>query len=156
LETSRYRKPVYVITGVKIVSGAKGATRTLRAADCAVGAQVDGTVLSGGMVPVSGGPEFRRGKATKSVVSWEGSTDFVFAYKVSEVRVSKAGEVKREREYTKGALYEEGGEKHDVEPLAVKAMEGLSVELHDDFNAEAVEEGDGVVTYGTPVPADED
>jgi hypothetical protein len=156
LETSRYRKPVFVITGVKIVSGARGATTTSRAVDGMVGAQVDGTALSGGMAPVGGGPEIRYGKATKSAVSWEGSTDFVFAYKVSELRVSKAGEVKREREYTKGALYEDGARTYEVEPLAVNAVNSPSVESHDGFNAEIVDEGDGVITYGTPVPADED
>jgi hypothetical protein len=156
LETARYRKPVYVITGVKIVSGAQGATSTLRAVDGMVGAQVDGTVLTGGMVPVGGGPEFRRGKATKSAVSWGGSTDFVFAYKVSEVRVSKSGEVKHEQEYTKGALYEDGAKKPEIEALAVEVVEeSPSVKSQNEFDAETVEDGDNVVTYGVPVPADD-
>lgn len=155
LETSRYHKPVYVITGVKIVSGAQGATTTSRLVDGMVGAQVDGTILSGGMVPVAGGPEFRRGKATKSAVSWKGSTDFVFAYKVSEVHVSKSGEVKREREYTKGALYEDGPGEHKVEPLIASVVEGPSAETQDGFDVEVVEEDDEVITYGILMPDDD-
>lgn len=156
LETSRYHKPVYVITGIKIVSGAQGATKTSKSVDGSVGAQVDGTVLSGGMVPVGGGPEVRRGKATKNAVSWEGSSDFVFAYKLSEVRVSKSGEVKREREYTKGALYEDATKKPEADPLDVALVDGPTAQPQDGFDAEAVEEGDGVVTYGVPVLVEED
>jgi len=156
LETSRFRKPVYIITGIKIVSGAQGATKTSRSVDGMVGAQVDGTVLSGGVVPVGGGPEIRRGRGTKSVVEWKGSSDFVFAYKVSEVRVSRAGEVKREREYTKGAIYEDGVEMREADTLVPALVECLSVNLEGGFDAEGVEEGGVVVTYGVPVLVEEE
>jgi len=151
LETSHYRKPVYIITGVKIVSGAQGATTSSRAVEGVVGAQVDGTVLSGGMVPVGGGPEVRRGKETKNAVSWEGSTDFVFAFKVSEVRVGKSGEVKRERDYTKGALYGNEPEKEVADPLTKSIGDVSSLESQHSYKIEAVEEDDVVVTYGVPI-----
>lgn len=148
LETSHYRKSLYIITGVKIVSGAQGATTSSRAAESVVSTQVDGTILSGGMVPVGGGPGIKGRKEIKHAVSWKGSTDFVFAFKVSEVRVSKLGEVKRERDYTKGALFEDRTEKDKVNPLAVSVVDASALELQDDFISEAVEEGDAVVTYG--------
>jgi hypothetical protein len=152
LETCRYRKPVYIITGIKVVSGAQGATTSSRAVEVVVGAQVDGTVLSGGMAPVGGGPEVRHGKETKNVVSWEGSTDFVFAFKVSEVRVSKSGEVKRERDYTKGALYEDRPEKVVATALESSIVDGSSLEPQLGYNFESVLEGDNMVAYGVPVP----
>jgi hypothetical protein len=153
LETCRYRKPVYIITGVKVVSGAQGATTSSRAVEGVVGAQVDGTVLSGGMAPVGGGPEVRGGKVTKNALSWEGSTDFVFAFKVSEVRVSKSGEVRRERDYTKGALYEDRPTKDVAGPLSIVEMP--PPESQHGYKAEAVQEDDDVVTYGIPVLDDE-
>jgi hypothetical protein len=155
LETSRFHKPVYIITGIKIVSGAQVSTKTSRALDGMVGAQVDGMVMSGGMVPVGGGPEIRRGKASKNAVSWKGSSDFVFAYKVSEVLVSKSGKVKRERDYTKGALYEDVSEEREAGPLDVELVDGVSAQPHHGFDAEVVKEGDVVVTYGVSVPSEE-
>jgi hypothetical protein len=156
LETSRYHKHLYVITGTKIVSGAQGATKTSRALDGKVGAHVDGTIVSGGMVPVGGGPEVRRGRATKTAVAWEGSSDFVFAYKVSEVQVNKLGEVTREREYTKGAMYEDAVAKREPGPLGVVLVDGTNMQTQDGLSAEAVVEGKEVVTYGIPVPVGED
>ena len=155
LETCRYRKPVYIITGIKIVSGAQGTTTSSRSVGGVVGAQVDGTVLSGGLAPVGGGPEVRRGKETKNAVSWEGSTDFVFAYKVSEVRVSKSGEVKRERDYTKGALYEDRAEVDMADSLALSIAEVPALESQHSYKTEAVEENDVVVTYGISIPGEE-
>jgi hypothetical protein len=156
LETTRYHKPVYVITGIKIVNGAQGVTKTLKSVESMVGAQVDGTILSGGMVPAGGGPKIRRGKATKNAVSWTGSSDFVFAYKVSEVRVSKLGEVKRERDYTKGALYGDEVKVPEPDSLVPTLVDSLSASLDGDFDAEAVKEGNAVVRYGVPVPVEED
>lgn len=62
------------------------------------------------MVAVGGGPEVRAGRKRKFKVSWEGSTDFVLAYKVSKVKVDKEGNVKEEKEDRKGAFLEHESE----------------------------------------------
>ena len=137
------------------MSGAQGATTSSRAIEGIVGVQADGTILSGGIVPVGGGPGVRRRKETKNAVSWKGSTDFVFAFKVSEVRVSKLGELKCERDYTKGALFEDRAEKDEAKLLAVSVVDASALEPQDGFNSKAIEEGDTVVTYGVVIPNDD-
>jgi hypothetical protein len=82
-------------------------------------AQVDGTILSGGMVPVGGGHEVRGGRAKKLKISWMGSSDFVLAFKVSKVYVTPNGEVKKEKEYLKGAFLELSREDEESTKLAI-------------------------------------
>ncbi|KAF2025167.1 hypothetical protein EK21DRAFT_117095 [Setomelanomma holmii] len=150
LETSRYRKSVYIITGVKVVSGAKGATTKSRGTEGMLGVQADGTILSGGMVPVGGGPELSRGRETKAAVSWEGSTDFVLAYKLSEVRVRKSGELKQERDYLKGALLGDAPNEDEPEALAVEVVGNPEFVASSGFVLEDLVEDDEVVSYGVP------
>ncbi|KAF6812643.1 hypothetical protein CSOJ01_05062 [Colletotrichum sojae] len=85
LQTSRYRKPVYIITGVKIVTGAKANSTKSRSVGGNLAVEVDGTLLSGGAVPIGGGPGIEGKVGKKAGTSWEGSSDFVFAYRVSKV-----------------------------------------------------------------------
>jgi len=153
-EGSRRPKPIYIITGIKIVHGAQGTTTTSRGVKGVVGAQVDGTLLSGGIVPVGGGPEISHGRTSKSAISWEGSTDFVFAFKVSEVRVSQAGTVKGEREYTKGALLEDADAKKQAVAVAISTIDGVRIESLDGYKSMAVDDGNAVVMYGVPVATD--
>ncbi|KAF2683622.1 hypothetical protein K458DRAFT_418596 [Lentithecium fluviatile CBS 122367] len=148
LERKRFRKHVYVITGIKIVSGAKCSTTDSRATEVLAGAQVDGTILSGGMVPMGGGPEIHGGRAKKLKISWEGSTEFVLAFKVSKVRVDQSGKVKREEEYLKGAFLEVKPEKGEPVKLAVDVVKQTSVE--EGFSATTVVEGDELIAFGVP------
>jgi hypothetical protein len=147
LEESHYRKPVYVITSIKTVSGAQRAPNTSQSFHITAGA---GAQFEG-MFPEGARPEVRRGKTTKrkSAVSWEGSSNFVFAYKVSEIRVRRSGEVKRERGYSKGAFYEFEID-DEADTLEVSVVEGPSGEWQDDSRTEIVEEDDDLVSYGVP------
>lgn len=112
------------------------------------GAQVDGTVLSGGTVPVGGGPEVRGGKAKKLKISWDGSDDFVMAFKISKVRVSKIGNVKDEKEYLKGAFLEHSTGPEEPPKLSFKVVEETGVD--EGFCAETVREGDDPIAFGVP------
>ncbi|KAJ0161990.1 hypothetical protein CTA2_5289 [Colletotrichum tanaceti] len=105
LQNSRYRKPVYVITGIKVVNGAEANTSKSRAAGGTFAVEVDGTLLSGGAVPIGGGPGIEGKVADSTGTSWAGSSDFVFAFRVSRVFAGKAtGQVASEEEYRKGAM----------------------------------------------------
>ncbi|KAH7417512.1 hypothetical protein BKA64DRAFT_740007 [Cadophora sp. MPI-SDFR-AT-0126] len=113
LEKSRMRKSVYVVTGIKVVRGAKGKSGRERGVGGEVGVSVDGTIWSGGLVPVGGGPSVSSQHDRKASESWEGSSDFVFAFRVSKVSVkvrkSETGEAKeiqvgKEEMYKKGAM----------------------------------------------------
>ncbi|KAL2281025.1 hypothetical protein FJTKL_12131 [Diaporthe vaccinii] len=94
---------IYVLTGLKTVSGAKAKTLATRSRGLNLGVDVDGTLLGGS--PVGGGPEISGKVEGKMQTSWEGSSDFVFAFRVRRVKVSKNGEVKSEGDYTKGANF---------------------------------------------------
>jgi hypothetical protein len=99
LEITRYRKPIYIITG------AEANTFKSRTVGGNITVEVVGTVWSGGTVPIGGGPGIGS-KTTKSQgTKWEDSGDFVFAFRVSRIVVKKSGEVDGE-EYRKGAMLE--------------------------------------------------
>ncbi|CAN9250221.1 unnamed protein product [Alternaria alternata] len=138
--------PVYIITGVKTVNGV----------------QVDGTIWSGGAVRVGGGPEIRGGLGTKSAVSWTGTTDFVYAYKLSVVRTFW-GEVATERSLrakVKCCSVNSGSEESESEEddygvsLDVEHPDEFKIQLEEDqneFEVELVEEDDIGVIYDIPV-----
>ncbi|RYN94336.1 hypothetical protein AA0119_g9247 [Alternaria tenuissima] len=127
-----------------------------------VGVQVDGTIWSGGAVRVGGGPEIRGGLGTKSAVSWTGTTDFVYAYKLSVVR-TLWGEVATERSLrakVKCCSVNSGSEKSESEeddygvPLDVEHPDDFKIQLKEDqneFEVELVEEDDIGVIYNIPV-----
>ncbi|RSL76624.1 hypothetical protein CEP51_009796 [Fusarium floridanum] len=107
LDLSKYRKPVYIITGLKVVTGAQANTIKSRSIGGAVGVEVDATIWTGGAVPIGGGPGVETEVGNKTSTKWEGSSDFVFAFRVSKVRVGKAtGKVVSEGEYREGAMLE--------------------------------------------------
>jgi len=103
LSKARYNKPVYIITGLKIAHGgatAKSVKGNIIGAS--LGAEVDATVFSA--VPISTGPEFSVAQGKKTDVSWEGGSDFVFAFRVKKLVVGKGGVVRKEDDYTRGAI----------------------------------------------------
>lgn len=134
LEKSRYRKPIYIITGVKIVTGAKAKTIKSKSIEGSLGVDVDGTIWSGGAVPISGGPEISGAMSRKESTSWEGSSDFVLAYRVRKVKVNKLGEVTRDEDYKTGAMLDENSQ------AAMEASIPSPLEI--DISAEDINIGD--------------
>ncbi|KAF3019350.1 hypothetical protein E8E14_010666 [Neopestalotiopsis sp. 37M] len=136
LEQTRHRKPVYIITGVKVVTGISASTESGRSTGANIGVEVDGTVWSGGAVPIGGGPSVEHTVSSGAKTRWDGSDDFVFAYRLSRVSVSKkTHQVASEEEYQKGAMLGKEAERaagpalsvsdlHDADPEA----EGFSIE----------------------------
>lgn len=115
LNRSRYRKPLFLITGIKVIQGPNkaqilaAASKGLRA-----GADVDATVLSGGTVALGVGAEVAGHTSVTQGFSWGNSDDFVLGYRVHRVRVHKVKvtkhyEVKSTASYTKGAMLGSGG-----------------------------------------------
>ncbi|OIW32351.1 hypothetical protein CONLIGDRAFT_699045 [Coniochaeta ligniaria NRRL 30616] len=151
LEKSRYRKPIYIITGLKIVKGAKAKTLSTSSLGGNLGVDVDGTVWSGGAVPVGGGPEISGSMSRTRGTSWEESSDFVLAYRVQKVKVSKEGTVKNDEAYTTGAMLG-----HDVVVMETSEGDLLSVEdvdvslEGDGFVAKEVMDGEELVLCAEP------
>lgn len=94
---------IYIVTGLKTVSGAKVKTLAARSRHGILGVDVDGTLLGG--IPIAGGPEISGKREDKQQASWDGSSDFVFAFRVRRVKVSKHNEVKSDEDYTRGANF---------------------------------------------------
>ncbi|EEU35606.1 uncharacterized protein NECHADRAFT_52455 [Fusarium vanettenii 77-13-4] len=118
LERSKYRKPVYIITGLKVVTGAQANTIKSRSLGGSVGVEVDATVWTA--VPIGGGPGVEAEVGNKVSTKWEGSSDFVFGFRVSKVRV---GEVVSEEDYRKGAMFERENTKKKEPELSVLGVE---------------------------------
>ncbi|KAJ0108958.1 hypothetical protein J7T55_005505 [Diaporthe amygdali] len=125
LEKSRYRKPVYIITGLKVVTGAKAETIKSASFGGSLGLDIDATLWSGGVVPVSGGPSISGTISQKQGTLWEGSSDFVLAYRVRMVKVSKKGRVGRSEDYKTGAMLDE----HDCAAMELSTPLPLEIDI---------------------------
>ncbi|KAF4962442.1 hypothetical protein FSARC_9471 [Fusarium sarcochroum] len=146
LEISRFRKPVYIITGLKVVTGAEANTLKSRTVGGNLSVEVGGTVWSGGTVPIGGGPGLE-GKVTSSQrTKWEGSSDFVFAFRVSKVNVKK-GEI-NEGEFRKGAMLNDGWKvkQPDVSIVSVEEPDARG----EGFDEEKLMDDDEVVLCAIP------
>lgn len=159
LEKSRYRKPIYIVTGIKTVTGAKAKTLKSKSIQGSLGLDVDGTIWSAGMVPIGGGPGISGTSSRSKATSWEESSDFVLAYKVRKVKVSKVGKVSRDEDYKTGAMLDEygraGTEASVPSPLAIEVSgEDLSVSDEDDtFAVEETAEDGQLVLCAIPQSA---
>lgn len=148
LHKSRYGKPIYIITGLKIArGGAQARSGQAQRVGAGLGAEVDATVFSG--VPITTGPEIRAARRSGKGASWEGGSDFVFAFRVRKVLVGRGDAVKKEGDYTKGAMlgYETSLGKVELE-LRVLSEEDGGVE--DGFEAVELVDGEGVVVCAVP------
>jgi hypothetical protein len=154
LERSGYSKPIYIITGLKVVTGAATNTLKSRTVGGNLSVEVDGTILSGGTVPIGGGPGIESKAATSQGTKWEGG-NFVFAFRASKVRVRKTGEVKSEDQYTKGAMLDPQDEERKQGSLEISAVEELSAQ-DEGFEEEKVKEGDEEVFCAIPKDEDSD
>lgn len=148
LQASRYRKPVYIITGTKVVKGAQANTLKSHSRGAALDISVDGTVWSGGAVPIGGGPGVKGKVAGKAGTKWEGSSDFVFAFRVSRVHVAKdTAQVSREEDYRKAAMMDKANEalEHIQQPQqSIIGVDQLDTDL-EGYDVEELMDGDDQV-----------
>jgi hypothetical protein len=117
----------YMVTGIKIARNAAMEAQSDRSVEFSGETGVDGTPAG---VPVQIGPKGSVTRAKEHVESFEGSSDFVFAYRIRVVYLDrKTGNV-RSKDYVKGALYDDGPRK-EIEDSR-KLVEG-SEEADEDF-----------------------
>lgn len=106
-------------------------------------------------MPVGGGPEIELKNKRKEGTSWEGSSDFVFAFRVRKVRVEKkTGTVKYDDDKTDGAMLGDEIKKVDVPELSFAEV-NLEPES-ERFEREELMEGDAVVACGIPIDEEEE
>ncbi|TQS33211.1 hypothetical protein Golomagni_06453 [Golovinomyces magnicellulatus] len=156
LELSRYRKPVYIITGIKVVKGGQAITTKSRSRGAKLGVEVDGTIWTGGAVPVDGGPGVEGTVGNKYNSKWEGGSDFVFAFRVSKVWISdKKNQVVNEDEYLKGAMLGNDTKKVQEPALSVSKVEETDPQA-EGFDEEELMDDEEVVVCGVPREQDSD
>lgn len=156
LEMARYRKPVYIITGIKVVTGAQANSQKSRTIGGSLGVEVDGTILSSGVVPIGGGPSVEGKLSQKTGTAWESNGEFVFAFRVSRVFVGKKdGHKINEDEYRKGAML--GDDTEDVKrpELFVLKSEEPSASA-EGFDSEKLWDDEDVVCCAIPKQDDSD
>ena len=141
IEKSRIRKPVYMVTGLKIARGGRIKSSKIRGHGGAVSIGLDGTALA---APVEVGPEVEIQRERGEAVEWNTEDDFVFAYRLSKIKVKRRAEKIREEEYVKGALYDaETAKDGVVEPslFEIDEIEGDEA-IAKDFEDQSVDAGD--------------
>jgi hypothetical protein len=145
-----FRKPIYIITGVKIAKGARAKTQTSRKAGAMLGVQVDGTIWSGGTVPIGGGPQVETESSHRKAASWETSQEFVLGYRLSKVHVDHKGAVKTEDEYRKGALLGYEPKVNEAQDYTIVAVETSHPETADGFDIVGASEDGSTISYAIP------
>jgi hypothetical protein len=98
-------RPVYIIVGVKTVSGAQIKRVWARSAGVQAEVAVDAAVLAGAPVPAvtvgpTGGVAVEKGEG----MGFEGGDDFVFAYRVLKVRLRRRRREVMAEDYVRGAI----------------------------------------------------
>lgn len=96
ISATRYKKPIYMVTGVKIARGASVLGKIVKASWGVLKAGLDATMLIG--VPVSGGPQIERRSAKERGATFEHGSDYVFAYRVIKIWLKKDGNVKMQKQ----------------------------------------------------------
>jgi hypothetical protein len=104
LAAGRFRKPVYMITGIKVARGVSVNCEDKGEKGGTVKAMVDGTGMG---IPLKAGPEAEVSSKKVKDTAFEGSDDFVFAYQLRKITCSKKKPLKDEG-YAKGAMFDAG------------------------------------------------
>ncbi|KAK8072094.1 hypothetical protein PG996_005442 [Apiospora saccharicola] len=128
-------KPLYIVVGVKTVTGARVSRSSGRTASAESGFSVD-AAAAGSPVAVSVGPEAAFSQSSRDTVSFDGSSDFVFAFRVRKLIV-KSREIVQKDE-NRGAMFgvSDGETGHSPFFEAV----GIDEKDHADASDQCVEE----------------
>ncbi|RFU80039.1 hypothetical protein TARUN_2157 [Trichoderma arundinaceum] len=146
LQMSRYRKPVYIITGLKVVTGIEANMSSLRTVRSSPAVRIDSTLPHAGPISTHGlGTESKA--VNKAVTKWASSDNFVFAFRVSKVLVSQAtGQVVSEEDYRKGAMFDSNEFSRQLKgpQLSIRKVEDPDAE-NEGFDVEELMEGEDAV-----------
>jgi hypothetical protein len=136
---NRFREKVYIVTGVMIASSAEISSQRLQEKGLYVHAGVDASAWAGVPSGLSFGPEGNWKRKAETKESSRTVDDFVFAYRIREIKVRRKGGIKSDKLYDKGALFDtevkrKAEEKYEIE------IDGLGEEPDiDDVDLENME-----------------
>jgi hypothetical protein len=109
LEVHRWRKPVYLVTGIKIARVATVTTQNSTDREMKMELKADATMVG---VPLDAGPELSTESTKAKGTSFGGSTDYIFAYRLTRMKPRKRGETSEEKAFVKGAVYDMGADEN--------------------------------------------
>lgn len=135
IRSNKFREKIFMVTGVMVASGASGVINSMRERGVYAHVGVDGTILSSGMAPIAAGPEgsFNWGKEKQS--SFEDADDFVFAFRLRQVKVRKSGEISH-KPRTDGALFSKEEDRKIIMESERRRQEvGVEIDGLDDEDA---------------------
>lgn len=100
-------KPLYLITGIKTVAGAKAHSEDSKTTSVEGSGELDASGMSGGAAPMQGGLNAGKAKEDTLGVSYGSSSDFVFAFRVKKITVCRKTKEAMMENMTKGTLLDE-------------------------------------------------
>lgn len=112
-----FHKKIYMITGLKIASGASAVVKATKERGLNLHIGFDGTSLG---IPLSAGPYSNIARKTEEQESFGNADDFVFAFRLRQIKVKAKGKVQH-KAFTDGAFFDidsalqQGLNKEDVE-----------------------------------------
>lgn len=133
-EVTGRRKPVYLITGLKIARGASASTETSNEQSTHTELKFDGTSSA---IPINAGPEIDLDPKVTRGISYGGSTDYIFAYRLTRIKPRRWGDGSKIEGFVKGAAFGTGEEEDDADIGARDAFDFEDVGLDDDDIGEA-------------------
>jgi hypothetical protein len=143
MKEERYKKPVYMITGLKVARGARleSANKVTSGSKAMLG--VDGPALIG--------PIAKRSKTRTEELSFGDSSDFVFAFRLRKIRYRRDKKTIEHQPFNEGAMF--GIEEKDSMRKSLKLEIG-----EDDASAEDIKdlEDSGMLDMATSKEKDDD
>lgn len=112
LLVNNWRKPVYLITGIKIARGASVNTEDTTERSAKI--EVKANTSSAG-VPLAAGPQATYESRKKRGVTYAGSSDYIFAYQLTRMKPKTKGQDCKAQGYVKGAVFGKDEERHSAE-----------------------------------------
>lgn len=128
-EVTGWRKPLYLITGIKIARGASASTETRTETSTHAELKFDGTMAA---VPINVGPETDYDLTEARGVSYGGSTDYIFAYRLTRIKPNRWGEGSENQRFVKGAVFGSGEEEDAAVSQARDAFDFEEVTVGDE------------------------
>lgn len=120
LASTLYRKPLYMVVGVRVAYDAKITHTEQRERAGEIKATVPGSLVG---IPLDLGAETRFGNDRGFTQQMHMSYAFVFAYRLRRIRYSRSHATARASDYSKGNLYQVGG----PDPTARKQADSENV-----------------------------
>lgn len=123
------RKPLYLITGLKIARGASASIETSTEMSTGAEVKLDETIPE---ISMKVGPEIGYDSKNTRGVSHGGSTDYIFAYRLTRIRPRRWGDGSKNKDFVKGAVFGNDDEKDVPEVKGRDAFHLEEVSLGDD------------------------